>query len=92
MIRVNKVASVPSLSGLREIEEKDILQVSLLYTKYMQRFQLAPLFDVDEVRHQFTSGKGTGEMGDAGPGRRPGQVTWTYVVEVEFLFRLNNVF
>ncbi|KDR81698.1 hypothetical protein GALMADRAFT_239825 [Galerina marginata CBS 339.88] len=81
MIRVNKVASSTTLPGLREMEEKDIPEVAELYSKYMTRFDMAPLYDVDEVRHQFLSGMGRGEVGSGGVGRRQNQVTWSYVVE-----------
>jgi len=82
MVRLNKVASETSLPGLREMEEKDVVAVAHLYTQYMKRFDTAPLFDVDECRHQFLSGRGHGELGSGGPGRRKNQVTWSYVVEV----------
>jgi glycylpeptide N-tetradecanoyltransferase len=36
----------------------------------------------DEIRHQFLSGKGTGEKRQDNS-RREGQVVWTYVVEVK---------
>ncbi|TFK42493.1 N-myristoyl transferase [Crucibulum laeve] len=81
MVRVNKVPTSTSIPGIREIEEKDVVAVSDLFSRYMKRFDMAPLFSVDEIRHQFMSGKGRGSVGDGGPGRREGQVTWTYVVE-----------
>ena len=82
MIRVNKLPSSTSLVGLREMEERDVHQVAELFARYMKRFDMVPLFSVDEARHQFMSGMGRGEVGDGGIGRREGQVTWTYVVEV----------
>lgn len=82
MIRVNKVPSTFATPGLREMEEKDIAQVADLFTRFMKRFEMVPLFEIDEIRHQFLSGIGTGAVGDGGPGRRVGQVTWTFVVEV----------
>lgn len=82
MVRVNKLTSSTTLPGLREMKEEDIVSVSDLYTRYMKRFDMAPVFDVDEVRHQFLSGMGRGEIGSGGVGRREGQVTWAYVVEV----------
>ncbi|KAH9483926.1 Glycylpeptide N-tetradecanoyltransferase [Psilocybe cubensis] len=81
MVRVNKLATSTVLPGLREMREEDVTAVAELYSKYMQRFDMAPVFDIDEVRHQFLSGMGRGEIGSAGPGRRQGQVTWAYVVE-----------
>ncbi|KAG6837290.1 hypothetical protein H0H93_011892 [Arthromyces matolae] len=82
MLRVNKVATTFAVPGLREMEERDIPQVADLFTRYMRRFDLAPLYDLDEIKHQFMSGMGTGDIGSAGVGRRIGQVTWSYVVEV----------
>ncbi|KAG6376461.1 N-myristoyl transferase [Boletus reticuloceps] len=80
MIRIYKLDSKTTLPGLREIEEKDIPEVAGLFARYMQRFDMASLMTVDEVRHQFLSGRG--EL-DQPPehNRRPRQVVWTYVVE-----------
>ena len=77
-----KLPSTPHLaaSGLREMEECDVDQVTDLYKRYMDRFDMSPLMTTEEVRHNFLSGKGTGEI-DV-PGRREGQVLWVYVVEV----------
>lgn len=82
MIRLNAVPETTTIPGAREMEDKDVLQLASLFTKYMRRFGLAPIFNVEEIKHQFLSGKGEGDIGDGGPGRRRGQVTWTYVIEV----------
>jgi glycylpeptide N-tetradecanoyltransferase len=79
MIRENVLPTKTSTLGLREMELKDSPAVAQLLRKYMSRFDLAPVFSDEEVLHNFTSGRGTGESVD---GRRPGQVVWTYVVEV----------
>jgi len=79
MIRLNAVPEKPSLPGLREMEDNDVLHVASLFTKYMKRYGMAPIFDLDEIKHQFLSGKGQVETST--PNRRQGQVTWTYVVE-----------
>jgi len=92
MIRINKVPSVSTTPGLRQMEEKDVPQVADLFTRYMKRFDMAPVFNVDEVRHQFMSGVGTGAVGDGGPGRRVGQVTWTYVVEDPETHKITDFF
>ncbi len=83
MIRQSKVPSSPFLtrSGLREMEERDVSAVAELYRRYMERFDMVPLFEEDDIRHQFLSGRGTGERGTS-TGRRSGQVVWAYVVEV----------
>lgn len=67
-------------SGLREMEERDVEQVTDLYKRYMDRFDMSPLMTAQEIRHNFLSGKGTGEIDSFG--RRKGQVLWVYVVEV----------
>lgn len=85
MMRVNRLPETTSIPGLREMEEKDIVKVNQLFSRYMKRFGMAPVFSVEEARHQFLSGSGTGDAGSGGPGRREGQVTWSYVVEVRRL-------
>jgi len=62
------------------MEESDVSAVAELYKRYMERFDMIPLLEEDEVRHQFLSGRGRGER--EASGRRQGQVVWTYVVEV----------
>jgi glycylpeptide N-tetradecanoyltransferase len=83
MIRVFKLPSTTHLGdSLREIEEKDVPAVAALYTRYMQRYEMARTMTEDEIRHQFLSGKGTGEKRQD-DSRREGQIVWTYVVEVK---------
>jgi glycylpeptide N-tetradecanoyltransferase len=89
MIRVNKVPSNYSSAGLREMEERDVSQIANLFTRFMKRFEMSPIFNLDEVKHQFLSGIGKGSIGDGGSGRRDGQVTWTYVVEVILMIYRN---
>ena len=85
MVRQAKVPSTPTLarSGLREMEERDVSAVGELYRRYMERFDMIPLLEEADIRHQFLSGRGTGEL-EASTGRRQGQVVWTYVVEVRY--------
>jgi len=89
MMRVNKLPETTSIPGLREMQEKDIVKVAQLFSRYMKRFDMVPVFNVEEARHQFLSGSGTGDPGSGGPGRREGQVTWSYVVEVCISLRSN---
>lgn len=79
MLRLNSIPDKFGIAGLREMEEKDIKEVSALYEEYMKRFHLAPIMSEEEMRHQMLSGRGTGESKG---GRREGQVVWAYVVEV----------
>ena len=83
MIRHFKLPSTPALlrAGLREMEERDVSAVTELYRRYMERFDMVPIFEEEDIRHQFLSGRGSGEK-EAPTGRRSGQVVWTYVVEV----------
>ncbi|KJA27116.1 hypothetical protein HYPSUDRAFT_131980, partial [Hypholoma sublateritium FD-334 SS-4] len=81
MVRLNKLPPATALHGLREMEERDVGAVARLFTQYMGRFDMVPLYDVNEVRHQLLSGMGEGAVGSGGPGRRQRQVTWAYVVE-----------
>jgi len=83
---MNKLPSTPQLAdpihGLREMEEDDVAAVAGLFGRYMLGFEMAPIMTMEEVRHQFLSGRGEGhkEKQDWGT-RREGQVTWSYVVE-----------
>jgi glycylpeptide N-tetradecanoyltransferase len=83
MIRLHKMPETTHLSrhGLREMEDRDVEAVQDLYMRYMERFDMVPNMTVEEVRHQFMSGRGTGER-DASTNRRHRQVVWSYVVEV----------
>lgn len=82
MILQCKLPSTPhfAASGLREMEERDVKQVTDLYKRYMDRFDMSPFMTAEEIRHNFLSGQGTGEV--VSSGRRRGQVLWVYVVEV----------
>lgn len=62
-----------SLPGLREMQDSDVAPVGKLLRRYLRRFDMAPRFSDEEVRHVMLSGNG-------GPGRQ--KVVWTYVVEV----------
>ncbi|PWN27198.1 NMT-domain-containing protein [Jaminaea rosea] len=63
------------LSGLREMEEKDVPAVGKLLRRYLRRFDVAPRFTDEEVKHVLLSGNGRLKGGK--------QVVWTYVVEQE---------
>lgn len=65
------------------MEEEDLEGLEALYNQYLHRFKMVPVYNTAEVKHQFFSGRGVGEVGGTGvPGRRDKQVVWTYVVEV----------
>lgn len=92
MMRVYKLPSTPHLGDrLREIEERDVSAVAALYTRYMQRYGMAPVMTEDGIRHQFLSGKGIGEKRQDNL-RREGQVVWTYVVEHPQTHKITDFF
>lgn len=85
LIRLNKLPDTPRLltRGLREMEDRDVPQVTALYGKYMDRFGTAHLMDENEIRHVLLSGRGEGPTTpDSWRTPREKQVVWTYVVEV----------
>ncbi|KAG8931162.1 glycylpeptide N-tetradecanoyltransferase [Tulasnella sp. 417] len=82
MIRQAAVPPNTTIPGLREMEDHDLDAVDSLISRYLQRFKMAPQYSKEEIRHNLLSGRGEGEIGADGiPGRRNGQVVWTYVVE-----------
>ncbi|KIY72059.1 N-myristoyl transferase [Cylindrobasidium torrendii FP15055 ss-10] len=88
MIRTNKLPDALTLP-IREMEERDVEGVANLFAQYMTRFDMIPHFNLDEVKHQFLSGRGTG---DVVHGRREGQVTWTYVAEDPETHKITDFF
>ncbi|KAI6132520.1 N-myristoyl transferase [Pisolithus croceorrhizus] len=91
MIREYKTDATPRLPGLREMEEKDIPRVADLFAQYMQRFNLAPIMTVDEIRHLFLGGRGDVEQ-PCEKYRRPKQVLWAHVVEDPGKHRVTDFF
>ena len=81
MARMKKhysVGTVPKIAGFRELTKADIPQVRELLSKYLDRFDVAQLFNKDEeVEHWFLTSQGR-EV----DGKRVEQVVWAYVVEV----------
>jgi glycylpeptide N-tetradecanoyltransferase len=75
----NKLPDGLALPGFRELEERDLEQVSSLLRRYLARGDLVPMWTDDELRHNIFAGRGEGESIE---GRRKGQVIWSYVVEV----------
>lgn len=75
----------PTLPGFREMVDDDVPKVGILLRRYMSRYDLQPIMADEEIRHNFVSGRGKGELVD---GRREGQVTWSFVAEVRDLLRL----
>jgi len=60
--------SKTTLEGLREMEEKDVPAVTKLLRRYLGRFDMAPIYEENEVDHWFVHRGGE-------------RVIWAYVVE-----------
>jgi glycylpeptide N-tetradecanoyltransferase len=58
--------------GLREMQAKDVPKVQKLLERYLKRYELAPVFNEEEVRHWLLHD----------PAKVQEQVVWSYVVEV----------
>ena len=82
MVRLHKLQPTPKLENLREMTERDVTQVHSLYTRYMQRFTMAPVMTPGELKYHLLSGLGEGDPHVRWQGRREKQVVWSYVVEV----------
>lgn len=79
-----RVATETALPGLRELEKRDLKQASRLVRAYMARFDMAPLLSNKDIEHALWTGRGKDVNG-----KREGQVTWAYVVEVRFSLYLS---
>lgn len=52
-IKLSKLPDKPLLPGLRKLEENDLEQVHSLLSESLKRFDLVPLFDLNEMAHWF---------------------------------------
>jgi glycylpeptide N-tetradecanoyltransferase len=78
MIKSYKVAEKPSTPGLREMQEKDVPEVRELANKYLDRFDIAPVFETDDdVKHWILPHK---------------SVVWSYVVEDPETHKITDFF
>ena len=71
MVLRNKVPETTKVRGVRLMEERDCAAVTALLGVYLRKFDLAPEYSEEEVRHWFLH---KGEDED--------RVIWTYVVQV----------
>ena len=69
-----KLPENTSTKGLRAMEEKDIDAVLDLLKRYLAKFDMAPVFTKEEVKHWLLHRKDTEGKNE--------QVVWSYVVEV----------
>jgi glycylpeptide N-tetradecanoyltransferase len=72
MVLRNRVPEVAKVRGVRLMEERDVAAVTGLLGLYLQKFDLAPEYSEEEVRHWFL------HQGEDQTDR----VIWTYVVQV----------
>jgi glycylpeptide N-tetradecanoyltransferase len=74
-VRKYYVPDSTKLKGLREMQEKDVDAVHDLLTRYLKRYDLAPDWNKEDVRHWLLHKKEKEQLEE--------QVIWTYVVEDE---------
>ena len=53
-IKLYKLPEDIKTSGFRKLQTKDLKKVQKLLTAYLNRFDLAPVFDYEEMVHWFT--------------------------------------
>jgi glycylpeptide N-tetradecanoyltransferase len=68
-----RLPNVTSLEGFREMEPKDIVPVGELLAKYLERFDMAQVFSVDEIDHWLLHREGAKSEAE--------RVVWAYVIE-----------
>jgi hypothetical protein len=71
MIKRNQLPDTTQLKGLRMMETEDVKPLTDLLKQYLSKFDLAPIYSEEEVRHWFLH-----------TGDDKTRVIWTYVVEV----------
>ena len=74
--------SSTSTNGLRPMQHKDIDGVQTLLEKYLKRFDMAPVYDRDEVEHWLLYDEKSAVE----------QVIWTYVVEDSTTHKITDLF
>ena len=74
MLRRYKLPDSPHLPGLRQMEKTDVKPVTALLKSYLDKFDLAPVYSEEDVRHWFLSKEDESN-----------RVIWTYVIEVPSL-------
>ena len=80
MVLRNKLPDSPHLQGIRLMEEKDIKALTTLLKSYLNKFDLAPVYSEEEVRHWFFHN-----------GDKDTRVIWTYVIEVFDLWEISLI-
>lgn len=67
-----QLPSVTATPGLREMEKKDVPEVHQLLDRYLRRFEIAPVFNEEEIEHWLLHK----------PEEKQERVIWCFVVEV----------
>lgn len=75
-VRKYKLPDNTSTKGLRAMEKKDVDAVYDLLSRYLKRYDLAPVFNKEETEHWFLNSSNPTEE----------QIVWSYVVEVSHGF------
>ena len=70
----NRLPDSPHLPGIRLMQEGDVKDVTTLLQAYHSKFDIAPVYSEEEVRHWFLQ-----------KGEDNNKVIWAYVVEVSFM-------
>lgn len=73
--------SSTSVPGLRAMQKKDIIAVHDLLERYLKRFDMAPVFDLEEIEHWLLHDDTAAE-----------QVIWSYIVEDAETKRITDFF
>lgn len=71
MVLRNRLPDSPRLQGVRLMEKGDVAALTMLLKTYSKKFDLAPVYSEEEIRHWFLH-----------DGDDESKVIWTYVVEV----------
>ncbi|KAK9484618.1 acyl-CoA N-acyltransferase [Lipomyces starkeyi] len=79
MIAKYKLPSITSIPGLRLMRRDDIGQVYDLLVAYLNKFELAPVFDKEELLHWLMHDYGTESVSN--DEKDQNRVVWAYVVE-----------
>lgn len=88
MVARNALPKEQTLASIRPMEEKDVAEVFPLLTKYLERFDLAPVFQSEEeISHFFVGAKET--LFEVEEAQKP---VFAYVVEDEKSGKITDFF
>lgn len=88
MVARNALPKEQTLASIRPMQEKDVQQVFTLLTKYLQRYELAPVFkSEEEISHFFVGAKNT--LFEVEEAQKP---VFAYVIEDENTGKITDFF